>query len=102
MNSPTSLDSAAAPETAYFSSPPNARHDLGEDDLARDGQRQRLAEAERLALPLLVAGAHGAAEDGLDDAGLGRHLLLHAVVDAVPDARHGDEDRRLHLGEVCR
>src|SRR5262249_26785877 len=63
-------------------------------------ERDAIDEADRLAAPLARRGRDAAAEEALDDAGTLRYLLVHAVVDPVEDARHREEDRRLHLAGV--
>src|SRR5207237_4418698 len=57
-------------------------------------------EARRLAAARARRAGDGTPKEPLDDRGTLGDLLVHALVDAIEDARHGEEDRRLHDRQV--
>ena len=102
MNSATSREIAAPPLNAYLSSPAEARAHLREDELVGERERRGARRARRRS-PLRCFAAR--CERALDERsartpGFVGDLLLHRRVELVEDARHAEEERRLHLGEV--
>src|SRR5438552_7017330 len=71
-----------------------------EDEPVRKRQYEAIGEAERLAAALARRGGDTTAKERLDECGTLGDLLVHAVVDAIEDARHGEENRRLHDREI--
>src|SRR5438552_17721283 len=66
-----------------------------EDEPVRKRQQEPIGEAERLAAALARRGGDATAKEPLDECGTLGDLLVHALVDAIEDARPGEADRRL-------
>src|ERR1019366_6703625 len=73
---------------------------LGEHETVDERQQRELPNAEALASALLRGGLQRFLHEELHWFGARRELLLHRRVDLVEDARHAEEQRGLHLGEV--
>ena len=101
MNSATSRESAAAPEQAKRSRPPNAARTFGKMTLLRDRERDRSRSVPGCSpLRCFFFAASAVLNSSLNGRGCVGICFVHAGVDLVPDARHGEEDRGLHLGQV--